>query len=245
MVSLLGLSSGFSGYLGADFFGDRHLEELIHAGVNTRGVVRGSLPTPLSIVLTKPTGKRSLVNFKGNTAWLPGHAVDLSDISARVLLFDGHEPLLSESLLGRQVPKVLDGGSLHEGTRRLMKRVDHLVVSERFAFQWLNREDPKAALASLSELAPAVVITLGERGLIWRRGTEEGALSAPNVEVVDSTGAGDAFHGAYAAGLAQRLDWEPLLRLASAAGALCCEIPGARPGLPDRDRVVLLLSEQR
>jgi len=238
----LGVRTGFSGYLGTDVFGEAHLRELLAFGVDVRGVIRGNSPTPLSTVLVKPGGARSLVNFKGETKALPQDAIDYRDIQARVLLFDGHEPGLSESLVTRPVPKVLDAGSLHEGTRRLMGAVDHLVASEKFAREWLGRDDPSTALEALSQWAPVVVITLGARGLIWRRDGCEGSLPAPRVNAVDTTGAGDAFHGAYAAGLATQRPWEELLCLASVAGAACCEALGARPGLPSLERVETLMS---
>lgn len=239
----LGVRTGFSGYLGNDVFGEAHLKELEASGVDIRGVIRGASPTPLSTVLVKPGGARSLVNFKGETRAQPLGAVDYAEMEARVLLFDGHEPCLSESLLPRTAPKVLDAGSLHAGTLRLMGAVDHLVASEKFAREWLGRDDPSAALQGLSALAPVVVITLGAQGLIWRREGAQGRLNAPRVEALDTTGAGDAFHGAYAAGLALGLPWGELLRMASVAGAACCEVLGARPGLPSGHRVKALLSD--
>ncbi|MFZ1769218.1 MAG: carbohydrate kinase family protein, partial [Caldilinea sp.] len=57
-----------------------------------------------------------------------------------------------------------------------------------------------------------------------------------------TTGAGDAFHGALAAGVAQDMAWEDLLRFASAAGALCCTKHGARIGIPTRQEVMALLA---
>lgn len=76
-------------------------------------------------------------------------------------------------------------------------------------------------MALLAQHAPAVVVTLGERGLIWQRGAATGALPAFAVDVVDTTGAGDTFHGALpAVGVAQGMAWEAMLRFASAA--LCC-----------------------
>ena len=120
-----------------------------------------------------------------------------------------------------------------------MFRVDYLVGSEKFARQWLGSDDPEHAVRKLAEHSPAVVITLGERGLLWRMGNETGHLPAYPVSAVDSTGAGDAFHGAFAAALSAGMAWDRVLRFASAAGAVCCETLGARPGLPwaaDLDR---------
>ncbi len=236
-VARMGYRAAFAGYLGDDPHGELHRAELLRDGVDTRLVVRGPSPTPLSAVLVKPDGRRALVNYKGDTRPLPADAIDFSGVHPKVILFDGHEPNLSEPLISRGIPGVLDAGSLHPGTEALMFAVDYLVCSEKFARQWLGEDAPERALAGLAERSPAVVVTLGERGLIWRKGGESGAMPAFPVEVVDTTGAGDAFHGAFAAALAAGLDWPDILRLASAAGALCCEVLGARPGIPDRKRL--------
>lgn len=243
-VARLGFTSAFSGYLGNDVYGDSHFRELQAEGVDTRLVVRGDLPTPLSVVLVKPDGKRALINYKGETKALPEDSIDFSGVAPKVVLFDGHEPHLSLRFLEQargQVPSVLDAGSLHEGTLALMAKVDYLVCSEKFALQYAG--DVHGALSRLAELAPAVVITLGERGLIWRRGADRGSLGAPPVIAVDSTGAGDAFHGAFAAAVSAGMRWPDLLRYASVAGAFCCTRMGARPGLPSHEQHQVLLRQ--
>jgi sulfofructose kinase len=121
---------------------------------------------------------------------------------------------------------------VHDGTLALMANVDYLVCSEKFALQYAG--DEQIAIARLAQFSPAVVITLGERGVIWQRGTETGSLPAFAVNAIDSTGAGDAFHGAFASGLALNLAWQDLLSYASAAGSLCCTRMGARLGLPSQ-----------
>jgi len=232
-VAKLGGNAGFCGYLGNDVYGDSHLRELQEHGVDTQLVVRGTSPTPLSTVLVKPNGQRALINYKGQTSALPATAIDFDDLAAKVLLFDGHEPHISLRLLNQlthPVPSVLDAGSLHDGTLALMDKVEYLVCSEKFALQYAG--DENLALTKLAQVAPVVVITLGERGLIWQRGQEQGGISAPSIVAIDTTGAGDAFHGAFAAGLAKGLSWIELLRYASVAGAFCCTKIGARPGLP-------------
>jgi sulfofructose kinase len=244
-VTRLGGSSAFAGYLGQDLYGDAHLQELQNEGVDTRFVVRGVNPTPLSAVLVKPDGSRALVNHKGATSPLSAQSLDFAAIRPKVLLVDGHEPLLSEYLADwarqREIPIVLDAGSVHAGTSALMGKVDHLVCSEKFACQFADTDDATAALPLLANHAPSVIVTLGEAGLVWQQGSKTGKLSPFCIEAVDTTGAGDAFHGAYALGLAQNLDWSDLLRFASAAGALCCTRLGARIGIPHLDEVRNLL----
>ncbi|WP_415878526.1 carbohydrate kinase family protein [Methylomonas sp. TEB] len=232
-VAKLGGKAGFCGYLGNDVYGDSHLRELQEHGVDTRLVVRGASPTPLSTVLVKPNGQRALINYKGQTGALPATAIGFDDLTAKVLLFDGHEPHISLRCLeqlSKPIPTVLDAGSIHDGTRALMTKVEYLVCSEKFALQYAG--DENLALSKLAQIAAVVVITLGERGLIWQRGQEHGRLNAPPIVAIDTTGAGDAFHGAFAAGLAKGLSWMELLRYASVAGAFCCSRIGARPGLP-------------
>jgi sulfofructose kinase len=246
-VRRLGGSSGFCGYLGRDVYGEAHAGELNEAGVDPRWLVRGAHPTPVSAILAKPDGSRSVINYKGDTPWLESDVLNtLPAIAAKVLLFDGHEPLISAAIVNqaraRGIPTVLDAGSVHRGTKELAPVVDYLVGSERFALAWAGSDDIEQALAALARIAPNVVITLGAAGLLWARGDETGRLPAFHVDAVDSTGAGDAFHGAFAYGLARGLVWPELLRYAAAVGALACTKLGARAGLPDRDAVHAFLA---
>lgn len=236
-VSRLGLTAAFAGYLGNDLYGEMHLDEFKGHHINTQLVVRGLSPTPLSSVIVKPDGKRALINYKGATKALSKDAIDFSLVKAKSILLDGHEPNISLSLIKHakhtNIPTILDAGSLHEGTSKLLSKVDYLVCSEKFACQYAG--DVQTALLKLAKQAPMVVITLGEKGIIWRRDKEEGALAAFSSEVVDTTGAGDAFHGAFTAAVALGMDWPDILSYASAAGTLCCSRLGARQGLPWRD----------
>lgn len=241
-ITRLGGSAAFAGYLGTDLHGDRHLAELKDEGVDVSRVIRGENPTPVSVILVKPDGKRSLVNYRGATRILPATAVDWRGLAPRVVLFDGHEPELSRVENWPSVPTLLDAGSLHRGTEDLMFKVDCLACSEKFARQWLGADDPEQAMSKMAVNSPCVVVTLGERGLIWRRGSEFGSLPAFPLRAIDTTGAGDAFHGALALALARSTPWTDALRHASAAGALCCTRMGARTGLANALEVSALLN---
>ena len=237
MVSRMGLKAAFAGYLGSDLFGRLHLEELQAAGVNTKLVVRGEGPTPVSCVLVKPSGERSLVNYRAADTILHPGSVDVFDIHPRVILLDGHEPELSLVLLGEARAKgirtVLDAGSLNRGTALLFDKVDYPVCSERFATEFTGAASPESAIDRLISPARCVVITLGRNGLIWKNPEGEGRIPAFPVEAVDTTGAGDVFHGAFAGSLAIGKEWEEILIYSSAAAALCCTRFGARTGIPE------------
>ena len=240
-VSRLGFKSAFAGYLGNDYFGLRNLEEFEEAAVNTDLIARGDSPTPVSTIWVKPDGKRTLVNYKGSTRPLPASKLDFSRCFFKAVLFDGHEPDVSaeliKSLQSRSIPTVLDAGSVHRGTLKLLEAVDFTVASQKFAREYTGKEDPEPAAVKLGQYCPSVVITLGERGLVWKNRHSSGILPAFSVDAVDTTGAGDAFHGAFAAGLACGKRWGELLTYAAAVGALCCTKYGARPAIPSAKEV--------
>ena len=232
----LNFKTAFAGYLGQDIYGENHYQEFLNYSVNTDLIIHGSSPTPLSTIIVKPNGNRALINYKGNTRALSAGDIDFSSVTAKVVLFDGHEPHISLPLLKQLkqqgIPTILDAGSVHEGTLALMNEVDYLVCSEKFAVQFAG--DEVTALSRLAQVSKVVVITLGERGLIWQRGQDAGNLPAFKINAIDTTGAGDAFHGAFAAAVTSNLNWFQILRFASAAGALCCTKIGARTGLPSK-----------
>ncbi|MEJ2053754.1 MAG: PfkB family carbohydrate kinase [Calditrichaceae bacterium] len=235
-IAKMGLSSSFAGYLGNDAWGDQHLKELKEAGVQTELVVRGTNPTPVSAIFVKPDGGRSLVNYQVDNAALESDAVDFSNIQPRIILFDGHEPHLSLKLIEyakqEKIITMLDAGSLHKGTLALFDKVDYLVCSEKFAEQISNKTSMQEALVYLTHYNKNIVITLGEQGLIWKRGQDQGGLPALNINAIDTTGAGDVFHGAFAGSLAMGKKWPEILKYSSAAAALCCTRAGGRTSIP-------------
>lgn len=244
-VSRLGYSAAFAGYLGNDLYGDKHRQEFLDNQVDVTLLARGNNPTPISSILVKPGGDRALINFKGDTKPLAEGAIDFSRLSFKTVLFDGHEPEISPNLAStcrkENIKTVLDAGSVHKGTLSLMNTVDYLVCSEKFARQFGN--DEHSALSLLAANAKTVVITLGHRGLIWQKGQEHGSLPAFHIAATDTTGAGDAFHGAFTAAIAAKKTWPDTLRYASAAGALCCTKTGARQGLADQQSINQLLRQ--
>ena len=248
MVSRMGLKSAFAGYLGSDIFGQVHLEELHSAGVNTELVVRGEYATPVSSVIVKPSGERSVVNYRSADSILHRDSIVLSHIHPRVILFDGHEPELSFMLLNQaltmDIKTVLDAGSLNKGTLQLFDKVDYPVCSEKFAYEFSGASSPDSAMEKLIAHTRSVVITLGKNGLIWKNAGGEGRIPAFSVDVKDSTGAGDVFHGAFAGSLAMDKKWDEILTYSSAAAALSCTRFGARTGIPEGREVEQFLKER-
>ncbi len=278
-VARLGGTAAFAGYLGRDVFGAMHFEELVSEGVITDLVVRGkkaaanpcpgedlAVPgaTPLSSILVKPDGKRTVVTYKGSTPLIEPGEIDFTRVRPRAILFDGHQPAISLALAVKakrqKIPAILDAGSVHKGTLELAPLCGYLVASEKFARDLSKQKDPGKALECLAKIAPVAVITLGEAGLVWAAGRcgpdldvprggraeeKRGSMSAFPVDTVNTTGAGDIFHGAFALRIAAGDGLMSVLRYASAAAALGCSKMGARAGIPFRADVESLLRRHK
>src|SRR4029077_19461930 len=124
-----------------------------------------------------------------------------------------------------------------------------IIAAQSFPGELTGYDDPGRALQAIaSEFnAPVVSVTLGEEGSLTRCGAREFHTPGFSVDCVDSTGAGDAFRGGFAAGclLAPDGDVEDVLSYATAVAALHCRALGAQPALPGPGEVDLLLAGSR
>ena len=123
-----------------------------------------------------------------------------------------------------------------------------LVVNETEAEDLLGQttsaSNGEEAARSLAELGPrTVVITLGAAGAAVAHGSQTASFPAPQVDVIDTTGAGDAFCGAFAADLARGVDPFVAARTGVIAGSLATTIAGAYPGIPRRDAIERMLAK--
>ena len=163
----------------------------------------------------------------------------------KTILFDGHESdiaiAFAKNAKEKNIPMILDAGSVHHGTNELIHLVDYIISSAVFAKDFTKENDQEKALFELSCYASKVVITIGEHGCIWYNRPDYGRLPAFSVNVVDTTGCGDAFHGAFAAGVAAGMKWKEILKFSSAAGAFCCTKKGGRLGMPTKEEVINLI----
>ncbi|MBV9866664.1 MAG: hypothetical protein JO316_15025 [Abitibacteriaceae bacterium] len=129
----------------------------------------------------------------------------------------------------------------------LLEWVDHLIVSADFARQLTGQANvAEAALQLYQHAQGTVVITCGDEGCIYHASGYEKPVHRPafKVAVADTTGCGDVFHGAYAAALAQSMDLEERIRLASAAAAIKATHEGGQAGIPNRATVEAFLRKR-
>lgn len=202
------------------------------------------------IWLASDKATRTVVFDKGD---LPGTALDekrkTAIAEAELLMVDGND--LDAAVEAAKIAKasrtkvLYDAGGLYDGVERLLPFADYLIPSEEFAFGFTGEKTADAAAKKLfAEFSPElVVITQGKRGGIVFDGKTVRTYPALPATVVDSNGAGDVFHGAFAFAVTRAYDPYRACVFASATSALKCEKIGARDGAPDFAAVRSFLKE--
>ncbi len=246
----LGVSSGFLGVLADDDNGRFLREDFQRYGVDVSGIVMkpGFRSFTSYIWLNGQTGSRTCVFEQGD---LPPLALSESQKravrEARLLLVDGNElnAALEAARLARENGTIVlyDAGGLYEGVEKLLALADILIPSEEFALQHTGQSDARQAAATLSARygARQVVITCGRRGGVLFTGGKAEPYPAYPVQTVDTNGAGDVFHGAFAAAVVRGLSPRQACRFSSAVAALKCTGMGARESVPDYDTAINFL----
>ncbi len=239
--------------LADDPAGDWQRRELAAAGVDlSRCPAAPGAATPLAVSLVDPAdGGRRILWRRGSLPPLDPDRVDPAWLDDHdLLLCDAHEPaaaqVLARAARERGKPVVLDAGTPRRGVPELAALCSDVIASEHYPGQATGLEDPLAALRRLAAALPGrVAVTCGARGVVWWEEGRPRHRPAFAVAAVDTTGAGDVFHGAYAVARAEGRPLPAALDFAAAAAALACRDLGGRAALPERREVAELLARGR
>jgi sulfofructose kinase len=239
-LSRLGVRTSFIGSISDDAFGIQIVEGLKQEQVDFSHlkITPGFSSQFAFIAINSEAGARTVFWHRGSVPHLKPTDVDLSFFAkAKILHLDGLmieasiEAALQAKKMGMNV--LMDAGTMREGSTKLVSLVDILIASERFAEPLVGPGAYDQALKALHELGTkTVIITLGPKGSIGWDGRRTFFQNAFPVKVLDTTGAGDVYHGAYAYGLLQKWSIPECMRFASATAALKCRAIGARKGIP-------------
>jgi len=239
-LARLGARAGYLGAMGDDESGGRALNDLRCRGIDTsRVVVKPGARSHTCIVLVEAaTGRRSILCDRGTLGKLPLADADRRYIAAaRCLHLDGQfmDAAITAARWAREagVCVSLDANRPRPRLDELLPLVDVLIASTSFPAAYTGSHDLEQAMRALHALGPeTVVVTLGPEGCAYLKGDRPVRVPGFAVEVVDTTGAGDAFHGAYLFGLLQGWEAGETARLANAVAALNCRALGGRAALP-------------
>jgi len=248
----LGWRARYIGSFGGDELGAVSRESLTSQGVDTDAarIVAGATNQFAVILVDARSGERTVLWDRH-----PALNMEPADVSreavtsARLLIVDCHQTaaaaLAARYARDAGIPTIVDVEKVRPGIGDLLQHIDAIIAAEEFPSALTGHEDLGRALEAMGRDSGAslVCVTLGERGsLAWCNGRE---IRTPpfQVDCVDSTGAGDVFRGAFAAGCLEMpdADLEDVLRYANAAAALNCRALGSRGALPGAAEVEQLL----
>ena len=225
-------------------------EKLAHEGIDSKHIMhmRG-LVTPISNIMIDPSGERTIVTFRDPELWkvrLPDAGELLEDCQA--ILTENRCAEFCTDLCAearrRGIPVIVDVDrtmSLREG---LLTASSHLVFSSEALQSTASVRDDAEALKKIAKFTPSFVAgTRGAQGTLWLD-EQHNLRETPAfpVHTVDTLGAGDVFHGAFALAITESQDIPSALRFASAAAALKCTRFGGAFAAPQRAEVEQLLS---
>jgi sugar/nucleoside kinase (ribokinase family) len=265
----LGAQVGYIGTHGNDRLGEIKLQTLAEQGIDLSQVKRRDQPESqvVLVYVNEKTGERIFTGLRNwNQEPLKPSELDREYItSARFLHLDGTHPEAAlqaalwmreagaDALQAEQRFRMVsldgarsDGRPLSDALVALVQLTDILICSSGFGFSLTGIVDSWQAGKAILEMGPRVVVqTEGKEGSFTVTAGEQFHTPAFDVDVVDTTGAGDVFHGAFLVGWMQGGQLREVVRFASAVAALKCRQLGGRKGIPTMQEATAYLNEHR
>ncbi|WP_443092432.1 sugar kinase [Basfia succiniciproducens] len=250
-IAKLGANVDFIGRVGDDATGATIIAELKSYGVNTDFIrIYDNARSSQSAILVDNQGERLIINYPSpdlltETQWL--EHIDFSQYDAILCDVRWHEGTEYYLKKAKQlnIPTILDADITPQDISKLVSLVDHAVFSEPGLTKLTNSTETSQALNIAKQLCKGhVYVTKGSKGCFWLEDNKEKHYDAFKVKVVDTTGAGDVFHGAFAYALAHKYTLQQTVEFATAVAALKCTMSGGRQGIPNLQQVKLFLTEQ-
>lgn len=238
-----GTSTGFVGKVGDDDRGSHIVRTLADEGVDTSQVVRQDhkISQVRFVVVDTSSGQRHAYYTPGNVGTLRSDEIDSGLLDdCRLLVVDGNYPQAQIELMERaqsgDVTVVMHLPGNPDSMEECVGHADVVVASERTASAFTGVGSLRGICEAFLEYGPRIaIVTLGDEGAVASsRSAELVRVSAPQVEVVDSTGADDVFVGGVALGVLEQWDLEKIVRYANSASRLACTGPGGRSAIADR-----------
>lgn len=274
MAAKAGCKTAFIGKVGEDQFGTLLVNTLRQNGVETGAILRSRIHTTLAFVHLAPNGDRSFTfcrNHSADTLLEPGE-LDTALLQSCKVLHVGSlsltdEPARSATLEAIQIAKEAGAFISYDPNWRpaLWDDVEHakqmmMLPLNQVDFMKLSDNEVELLTPYPDEVQGAdwllrqgmklVVVTMGPKGCYYKTAETSGYVSAPNVQVVDTTGSGDVFTGALLSRLIRNgFDLHPdglpeLMRFACTAGSLCATQYGGIPAIPEEEEITRFLAQQ-
>jgi len=247
----LGLKTKYIGTIGDDERGRIQWESLQGTGVNLDHVQRRK-DTPNQsayILIDQTTGERTVFWSRPDGLRIdPEEITEDQIICGRLLHIDGHDtPAVAHAArIARQhgIPVTVDVDTIYKGFENVLPNVDYLITSSEFPERWTGESDPFKALTLLQETygMKVAAMTLGAHGALARLDGKFVYSPAFVVNCLDTTGAGDVFHGAFCYAVVKGYSINETLEFSNAMAALNCTALGARGGIATESEARALIA---
>jgi len=247
----LGLRAKYIGTIGDDLRGEIQRQSLDGTGVDTSGViVRAGCPNQTAyILIDQRTGERTVLWHRAECLRLRTEDIRPEDImNSRIVHLDGcdTEAAAFAAKVARQagIPVTVDVDTVYSGFEAVLECTDYLVASSVWPGRWTTEADGLVALARLQREygLKVAAMTLGDYGSVALFENQFYYSPAFHVHCADTTGAGDAYHGAFCYAILQEMPMLEALDFSNAAAAVNCTAIGARGHIPAVSEVEDLLA---
>lgn len=246
----LGVETGIVGVIGGDWYGKFQLEDFKRHHVDTsRLAVDPGGETPFCICLSdRETRNRSFIGRRSILRDLTMEDLDRDYITqGRYIHLSHMDPVVRQAAVWARekgIGVVFDADHYREEIAGNYDAIDVFIASEYYYRAVFRDDDYERNCRTIQEKGPGIVVfTFGERGCLGVYGDSFFKQPAFEVPVMDTTGAGDVFHGAFIYGLLQGWSIEETARFSGAVSAIKCTRVGGRAGIPDRAAVERFLKD--
>jgi ribokinase len=241
------------GRVGTDAFGDVLLANLYKDGVDTRYVQRSQgTASGVALITVNEMGQNNIVVIPGSN-WM----LSATDIRNAETAFTGAAAVLIQLeipiaaveeavLMGKKhgAKIILNPAPAQSLDAALLSNVDYLIPNESELALLTGIQSILVAANSLKSIGlDCLIVTMGSKGVLVLDGADADHILSHNVDVIDTTAAGDAFVGAFAVALSEKQSTLQAAIWGNAAGALSVTAPGAQPSLPTRAKLDQFLNE--
>lgn len=248
----LGLRTKYIGTVGDDPRGEIQMASLRETRMDLSDVeVRaGCANQSAYIVIDESTGERTVFWDRPDELALDPDRITAANVGcARMLHIDGHDTaaVAKAASVARDhnIPVSCDVDTIYPGFERVLPLVDYLVSSSEFPARWTKENDPFKALKIIQDQygMKVAAMTLGAEGTLARANEEYIYVPGFIVDCVDTTGAGDVFHGAFCYAVIKGMSLREGLEFSCAMAALNCTRLGARGGVATEREVRTLMTK--
>jgi len=250
-VASLGHESIFLGRLGDDAIGSEVIRRLEKRGVNAKMVHR--VPhqfSQVSSVVVDDTGERQIVNFSSShldpdPSWLPEDVIADADFVLTDVRWPEGAARALEIARKYGIPSLIDADIAPTDISGLIELATYAIFSEGGLRMVTGEKELLSGLKSAEKNNSACVgVTVGEKGSFWLEKGQMIHCPAEPIAALDTCGAGDVFHGAFAVAMTEKMNMNQAMEFAGATAALKCLVFGGSMGVPDREEVDRLLANK-